>query len=282
MKTYNQLLHEHKLRFYEAGIMPDVIKAYLFELCQERNIDLFTNLDNEADMQLIAIFEEGIERLLNNEPMNHVLGYSWFYGYKFITNQDVLIPRYETEELVGNILSKIDSYFSDRDRIELADVGTGSGAIAIALKKEDDRLKVTATDISIEALEVARENARRNEADIEFMQGNMLDPLIEHECRLDILVSNPPYIPQDEVLERSVIDFEPHVALFGGNDGLFFYEEIFKGARKVLKDDGLLAFEIGYDQKTVLMAKAAAYFPAADIQVLKDINGKDRMLFIKL
>lgn len=282
MKTYNQLLHEPKKRFYEAGIMPEVIKAYLFELCQERDIDLFINLDNEADAQVAAVFEKGIERLLNGEPMNHVLGYSWFYGYKFITNHDVLIPRYETEELVGNILAMIDTYFAGRKKIDLVDVGTGSGAIAITLKKEDERLNVTATDISDKALQVAKQNARENTAEVEFIQGNMLDPLIDQSRRFDILVSNPPYIPQNEILERSVIDFEPHVALFGGSDGLFFYEEIFKGAKKILNDDGLMAFEIGYDQKESLMTKAAVYFPKADIQVLKDINGKDRMLFIKL
>ena len=110
----------------------------------------------------------------------------------------------------------------------------------------------------------------------------MLDPYIENNIKVDILVSNPPYIKANEILESSVIDYEPHVALFGGDDGLKFYREIFKKAKDVVKDNGMLFFEIGYDQKDNLTSLAREYFTKAYIEVFKDINGKDRMLFIKL
>lgn len=278
MKTYNDLLNEYKKVFNEK----ETLRAFLFELCNEYNINLYLEKDNVADERVEKRFIEGVHRLANNEPMNYILGYSYFYGYKLKVNKDVLIPRYETEELVGNILSYVDEYYKNDTHIVLADIGTGSGAIAIALKKEEDKLDVYASDISKEAIEVAKTNAKENNADIKFLIGSMLDPIIENNIKLDILVSNPPYIKEDEVLEKSVKDYEPNIALFGGDDGLKFYRIIFENASKVMKDKGFLFFEIGYDQKEHLSSLARQYFKDADISVLKDINKKDRMLVIKL
>ncbi len=278
MKTSNDLLNEYKKVFNEK----ETLRAFLFELCNEYNINLYLEKDNLADERVEKRFIEGVHRLANNEPMNYILGYSYFYGYKLKVNKDVLIPRYETEELVGNILSYVDEYYKNDTHIVLADIGTGSGAIAIALKKEEDKLDVYASDISKEAIEVAKTNAKENNADIKFLIGSMLDPIIENNIKLDILVSNPPYIKEDEVLEKSVKDYEPNIALFGGDDGLKFYRIIFENASKVMKDKGFLFFEIGYDQKEHLSSLARQYFKDADINVLKDINKKDRMLVIKL
>lgn len=278
MKTYNDLLNEGKLVFNDK----ETLRAFLFELCNELDIDLYLHKDEEADERIIKRFNEGIIRLSNNEPLNYVLGYSYFYGYKMIVNKDVLIPRFETEELVGNVLAYIDEIFKDKDSICLADIGTGSGAIAIALKKEEDKLEVYGSDISKEALEVAKKNATNNAADIAFLLGSLLEPIIENNIKLDVLVSNPPYIKQDEVLEKSVKDYEPSIALFGGEDGLKYYRLIFKDAHKVMNEKGLLCFEIGYDQKESLTGLAKEYFKEAIIEVLKDINKKDRFLIIQL
>ena len=277
MSTYNDLLNEYKKVFNDK----ETLRAFLFELCNEYDINLYMEKDNEADKRVIERFVDGVNKLKENEPLNYVLGYSYFYGYKMIVNQNVLIPRFETEELIGLVLSKYDEYYK-RQKVALADVGTGSGAIAIALKKEEANFNVYASDISFDALEVARKNATNNDADITFMQGSMLDPLVENNIKLDILVSNPPYIKQDEILEASVKDYEPHVALFGGDDGLKFYRMIFEKAHLIMKDKGLMFFEMGYDQKENLTKLAEEYFTNADIRVYKDINKKDRMLFIKL
>lgn len=281
MSTNNQLIHKYSNELNKKGLSLEVSKAFIFELCNEFGINLYLDLDQEADPRLEARFEEGMKRILNDEPMNYVLGYSYFYGYKFTVNKDVLIPRPETEELVCLILQKYDEYFKGK-KIDLCDVGTGSGAIALSLKKEENNLNVYASDISAEALKVAEKNAKDLDADVTFMCGSMLDPYIEKGIKVDILVSNPPYIKANENLESSVVDYEPHVALFGGEDGLKFYREIFENAKNVLKENAMLFFEIGYDQKENLSNLAAQYFNNAHIEVFKDINGKDRMLFIKL
>lgn len=281
MSTYNQLIHQYRKIFYEKALTPETVKAFIFELCNQEGINLYTDIDNEVSQDFLNKFNTGIERLLKDEPLNYVLGYSYFYGYKFIVNKDVLIPRPETEELVGLILSKYDEYFNNKS-INVCDIGTGSGAIAIALKKEENKLNIYASDISDDALAVAKQNSINNECDITFLSGSMLEPYIENNIKVDILISNPPYIKQDEVLETSVIDYEPHVALFGGNDGLKFYREIFENAHKILNKNALAFFEIGYDQKENLSKLIESYFPDAKYEFYKDINNKDRMLMIKL
>lgn len=278
MITYNDLLNKYRKAFEGDN---NTLKAFLFELCNEFNIDLYMEKDKEADSRVIDKFEAGVTKLLEGEPLNYVLGYSYFYGYKLLVGKDVLIPRYETEELVGKILAYYDEYFGG-EKVDVADIGTGSGAIAIALKKEENNFNVCASDISEDALKVAKDNAKINEADVTFLCGSMLEPLIEKGIKLDILVSNPPYIKADEVLEHSVKDYEPHVALFGGEDGLKFYREIFENAHKVLKEKSMMFFEMGYDQKENLTNLARSHFKDAQIEVFKDINGKDRMLMVKL
>lgn len=279
MSSYNKLIHSYSKQLNDKGLSLETSKAFIFELCNEYGINLYLEMDNEALPELEKRFNDGMTRILNDEPMNYVLGYSYFYGYKFNVNKDVLIPRPETEELVCLILQKYDEKFKGK-KINLCDVGTGSGAIAISLKKEEDNLNVYASDISSEALLVAKQNAVDNDADITFMCGSMLEPFIENNIKVDILVSNPPYIKQDEVLESSVVDYEPHVALFGGEDGLKFYRQIFENANKVLNERGMMFFEIGYDQKQNLTQLAESYFKGANIEVFKDINNKDRMLMI--
>lgn len=281
MATYNELIHKYKNELNNKGLSLELGKAFIFELCNEYKVNLYMEMDNNALDIIETRFNDGMKRMLNDEPMNYVLGYSYFYGYKFTVNEDVLIPRPETEELVCLILQKYDEFFKGQT-IDICDVGTGSGAIAISLKKEENNLNVYASDISEKALEVAKKNAEDNEAQVKFLCGSMLEPYIENNIKVDILVSNPPYIKANEDLQASVVDYEPHVALFGGEDGLKFYREIFENAHKILKDNSMLFFEMGYDQKENLTNLASQYFINAHIEVLKDINGKDRMLFIKL
>ena len=125
-------------------------------------------------------------------------------------------------------------------------------------------------------------NAKNNDTNINFLCGSMLEPYIENNIKVDILVSNPPYIKTVETIEASVYDYEPHVALFGGSDGLKFYKDIFESALKIVNENGMLFFEMGYDLGNALKDLASQYFPKANIEVLKDMNNKDRMLMIKL
>lgn len=280
MSTYRECLKKAQKQMNEAGLSEQSAMLLMLELANKEAHDLYMDYENEMDPKLAQEYEEAFQRLVTGEPLQHILGYEWFYGYKFKVNEDVLIPRPETEELVANILAGYDEYFADQETVNLCDIGTGSGAIAITLKKEEPKLNVIASDISKAAIDVANENATNNEATVSFCVGDMLEPLIERNIKVDILVSNPPYIPVEEELEHSVKDFEPHVALFGGDDGLKFYRIIFERSKHILKERSMLAFEMGYNQKEALTAEARKYFPDAEIEVLKDMNGKNRMLFI--
>ena len=279
MVSYRQVLREAKERLYAAGQGEQAAQLLMLELANLEAHNLYMEYDEEVPQDLLEAFEAGIRRMEQGEPLGHVLGFEWFYGYRFKVNPDVLIPRPETEELVANILAAYDECFDGQD-VDVIDVGTGSGAIAIALRKEEAHLQVTASDISEQAVAVARKNAADNAADVTFLTGDMLEPFIEAGIRCDILVSNPPYIPVHEQMEHSVVDFEPHVALFGGEDGLKFYREIFANAHRVIKEKAILAFEMGYDQGERLRALAKEHFPDARVEIIKDLSGKNRMLFV--
>ncbi len=196
-------------------------------------------------------------------------------------NKDVLIPRFETEELVGYILSYYDEMFETK-KIKVVDIGTGSGNIAIALAKEEPNMEVSASDISPEAIEIAKENAKNNDAKVNFVVGDMLEPFIKSGEKFDILVSNPPYIPDTEFVEDIVKDNEPHLALFGGSDGMKFYDMILKDADKILNYPALIAFEHSYNKKEQMINLAKKYFSDSQVEVIKDMQGKDRMTFIKI
>ncbi len=280
MPSYHDVLNKAKKRVQNSEVTEEAVQILLLELCNMNSANLYLQYQQPMPDNLIEDFEAGVERLLNNEPLQYILGYQQFYGYKIKVDPSVLIPRYETEELVANVLADSDYYFPNNESIDIADVGTGSGAIALALKLEEPKFKMSATDISEEALKLAEENARDYGVEINFYQGDMLQPLIDRGIKLDILVSNPPYIPKHQEVQKSVDEYEPHVALFGGEDGLFFYHKIFENAYKVLKEKSFMAFEIGYDEKDNLVELVKHYFPNDQYNVLKDINGKDRMLFV--
>ncbi|MGD6850100.1 peptide chain release factor N(5)-glutamine methyltransferase [Rossellomorea aquimaris] len=229
-------------------------------------------------------FQEGIRRHVGGVPIQHIIGVEEFYGREFVVNEHVLIPRPETEELIYYGLQKMKGLFSDSDTsLQAADVGTGSGAIAITLKLEADRfpLDMMAVDISREALAVARENRERLGAEIRFFEGDLLQPLIEEGVKLDILLSNPPYIPltDRETLSDVVIEHEPELALFGGEDGYDLYKRFMDELPLVMKEKCLIGFEVGVGQGETVADLLRDTFPDAEVEVVHDINGKDRMVF---
>lgn len=280
MATVKELIKLAESRLDDASKDVNVAKVLFYHLADKQPHELYLMYDEEVSSELEAKFLAGMEEYYQGKPIQYIKGVENFFGRDFKVNEDVLIPRYETEELVENILYRIDDYFAEYQSITLCDVGTGSGAIATSLALEEPRLKVFATDISLKAVTVAKDNAKNLGANIEFMVGDMLEPLLENEIKVDIFVSNPPYIPQEQEIEAMVIDNEPHVALFGGNDGLYFYRKIFQGVEPLLQERALLAFEMGFDQRELMEAALQEYFPNDPHEIIKDINGKDRMLFI--
>lgn len=280
MATVKQLINEAESKLDAEYKDVNVAKVLFYHLANKEPYELYLMYDEEVDPELEAKFLAGMEEYYQGRPIQYIKGVETFFGRDFKVNEDVLIPRYETEELVENILYHIDDYFSDYQTIDLCDVGTGSGAIAISLALEEPRTNVYASDISSKAIEVAKENAANLGANVNFMVGDLLEPLLEKEIKVDIFVSNPPYIPNNQEIEAMVKDNEPHVALFGGNDGLYFYRRIFKEVKPLLKDRALLAFEMGFDQRELMEEALQTYFPDDRHEIIKDINGKDRMLFI--
>ncbi len=216
--------------------------------------------------------EEAKKKLAAGLPVQYIVGNVDFYGIILKVNEDVLIPRFETEELV----SKVIQYAVNFKNPSIVDIGTGSGAIAITLKKKLTS-SVTATDISKKALNVAKENALENNASINFKEGNLLEPLTE---KYDIVVSNPPYIAYDEEIMDVVKNNEPHLALYAPNNGIYYYEEILKNIKKYLNDKYLIAFEIGESQGKKIQELSKKYLDNEAI-IEKDLSGRDRFAFIK-
>ncbi len=222
-----------------------------------------------------SLHKEAIEKLKKGIPVQYIVGNVNFYGYTFKVNENVLIPRFETELLIEKTINYIKKYLNEN--IKIVDIGTGSGAIAITLKKELENSLVTATDISSKALEVAIENARDNNVNINFIEGDLLSPLKE---KYDVIISNPPYIAYDEEIEEIVKNNEPHLALYAEDEGMYNYKEIIKNAKKYLNDKFIIAFEIGYMQGGKLKEYAKKYFSEAEIKIEKDYSDKDRFMFI--
>ena len=218
--------------------------------------------------------EDAIKRLDSGEPVQYIVGNVDFYNYNFIVNNNVLIPRFETEELVDYTIKYLKENFDKT--IDILDIGTGSGAIAVSLKKELDA-NVTATDISKDALEVAKENANGNGAKIEFIETNLYDGI---DKKFDCVISNPPYISHDEEIMEVVKNNEPNIALYADNNGLYYYEQILKNINKILKDKYLVAFEIGETQFKDINKYISEYLPNSNVELKKDLQGRDRMIFI--
>ncbi len=275
--TLKQIIKEHEELLTANQKDVNAAKIIAMHIIESDSFNFMYD-DIELDESQISTFKKMVSEVIDGRPVQYVIGEESFYGYSFKVNEDVLIPRFETEELVSNILTRIDESFADYQEIDLVDIGTGSGAIALTLKKEDNRLNVIATDISNEAVEVAKENAQRLGVEVEFRVGDMHKPVLGN--KFDILVSNPPYIPLDDDVQDLVKDNEPHVALFGGNEGLDYYDIILKNCHQIIKEEALIAFEIGWNQASKIEELANKYIDNPYIEVVQDIYGKDRMMFI--
>ena len=231
------------------------------------------DMDNEfePDKDLEAKYLSRIEKRKMHIPLQYIINKQNFYGLDFYVDESVLIPRYDTENIVDRIVKDC----KENKCLSVLDLCTGSGCIAVSLKKSGFE-RVYAADVSDKALAVAKHNAKLNNADIIFLQSDLYENFPK-EIRFDIIVSNPPYISTDKIaeLETQVKDFEPKLALDGGKDGLDFYKKILKLSKDFINKSGRLYLEIGYDQakEVVDLAKKEEYY---NIQIIKDLSGRDR------
>lgn len=226
------------------------------------------------------LFIHDVEEHVKGIPLQYLIGSESFYGRSFLVNKEVLIPRPETEELILGILGT-GGKSKDHSELTIADIGTGSGAIAVTLALEIPDSKVYAVDIAETSLQVAEQNAKVNQAEVTFYHGDLCRPLIERNIKVDILVSNPPYIPDAEVDQLSTVvkDYEPRRALAGGQDGLDFYRRFMEELPLILNNEALVAFEIGTGQGAAIKRMLEETFPNAKVHIKNDINGRERMVF---
>ena len=255
------------------------LARFLLMYILDESPHLFSNnlseqMSKEIEDKYFSLIEKHIKE---DVPLSHLVGFEYFYDRKYKVTKDVLSPRMETEELIYKVIEYVKA--SNKNKFKILDLCTGSGIIAITLKKELSQfsIDVVASDISEEAIEVAKENAQSHDAIIKFIQSDIFNNIAD---KFDIIVSNPPYIDRkDEVtMQDNVLKYDPHLALFAEEEGMYFYRKIIEQANDYLNENGVIFFEIGYDQKDKIIKLADLNGYSAE--VYKDINGRDRMAFL--
>lgn len=257
------------------------VRLLLQHITGYSHAELLANMQTELTEEASEQFWQNVDELLTGKPVQYVIGYESFYGRRFKVDKDVLIPRPETEELIYEAMNRMKPLFG-RGALKVADIGTGSGAIAITMKLECPEALVTATDISPGALTIAKENAEVLGASIRFETGDLAQPLMDGKW--DIILSNPPYIGRDEAVDmtETVLSYEPHLALFAEEDGLFCYRKLAEQLPSMMNRPGLIGLEIGYLQGEAVARLFEEALPNATVEIVQDINGKDRMIFCEI
>ena len=255
------------------------LARFLLMYMLDESPQLFSNsfseqMSKENENKYFSLIEKHIKE---DVPLSHLVGFEYFYDRKYKVTKDVLSPRMETEELIYKVIEYVKA--SSKNNFKILDLCTGSGIIAITLKKELSQfsIDVVDSDISEEAIKVAKENAQSHDATIKFIQSDIFNNIAD---KFDIIVSNPPYIDRkDEVtMQDNVLKYDPHLALFAEEEGMYFYRKIIEQANDYLNENGVIFFEIGYDQKDKIIKLADLNGYSAE--VYKDINGRDRMAFL--
>lgn len=253
----------------------DLKYKILSNILNKNIVDLKTNKDIKINIIDYLKYKIKYNKAKKGYPIQYLFKKAYFYDTEYYVNKNVLIPRPETEILVNDTIKIINEKVKNPKIIE---IGTGSGIIAITLKKYINNSIITATDISKKALKVAKRNAKNKKQDIEFIKTNLFEGIKE---RYDVLISNPPYIDySDTNIDKNVKKYEPHLALFAPNEGTYFYEQILKNSKNILNKKNIILFEIGYNQKELLTKIVNKYYPNSKIIVKKDYNNYDRIMII--
>jgi release factor glutamine methyltransferase len=257
-------------RIPDASLEGEILVRYITGLDRAA---LFANLDKELDSREFLQYSILLKHRLNGEPSAYITGHKEFYGKDFYVDPRVLIPRPETELLVEKTIEMVRRYRYS----SIADIGTGSGCIAVTLAKELPRTKIIATDLSPYAVEIAAQNIKSHglTGKIKLLQGNLLEPLPKS---VDIIVANLPYVKKAD----AALPYEPKIALNGGEDGLDIIREIIKQAPGKLKKRGALLLEIGLGQSDEVKNLLTKAFPGSIVEVHKDLAGIDRIVVVRL
>ena len=266
---------EDCLVFGKSHCHSDMAKILLGELLQMNPLELLNHLEEQVPEEISKKYKEEILALESGKPLQYVMGHVNFYGNQFEVDERVLIPRFETEELVENTIKISKELFTEP--VDILDLGTGSGVIGLTLEQKLPTKSVDLVDISKDALEVARKNGGKLQSKANYIESDFFEKV---EKLYDIIISNPPYIKDDEEIEEIVKKNEPPLALYAGKDGLDCYKKILREARFYMKEKSILAFEIGCTQKEDIIKLANKYLEDIEITCKKDLSGRDRMIFI--
>ena len=266
---------ENLLFFAKGHMHSDHAKILVAELLNCNPLELLNHLQEEVPEEKVNLLKEEIKALEENKPLQYVLGHVNFYGNEFYIDKRVLIPRFETEELVENTVKYIKEFFTEP--VDIIDLGCGSGVIGLTLEKKVSTKSVDLIDISKEALEVAKINCVKLNSKANLIESDMFTSVNK---KYDIIISNPPYIKTEEEIESIVKENEPSIALYAGKDGLDCYKKILETVTPHMKEKCLIAFEIGMTQAEDIKKLVNYYLPNATMLVKKDLSEKDRMVFI--
>lgn len=270
---------QHAKRRIVASTSP-MLDAHLL-LCAVLGVErsyLLAHPEQVLTPEQWARFDALVARRQAGEPMAYIIGKRAFYDRDFIVTPDVLVPRPETEHLLEEALN----YAAEGMELVAVDVGTGSGALAVCFAVHRPAARVIATDISAAALAIARQNADQYGVDIEFMEGDLLEPLIARGLKVGLVMANLPYIHPDILPELDVSLYEPRVALDGGGDGLDLVRRLLTQTPAVVETGGLVLLEIGADQGAAALAAVRERLPAAATRIIKDYAGHDRVVRVQL
>lgn len=266
---------EDLLFFAKEHIHSDHAKILVAEALGCNPLELLNHLEETIPEEKVDLLKKEIDAIKNNKPLQYVLGNVNFYGNKFYIDERVLIPRFETEELVENTVTYINKFFTEP--VDIIDLGCGSGVIGLTLEKKVSTKSVDLVDISNKALEVTKINCKNLNSNANIIQSDMFDAINK---KYDVIISNPPYIKIKEEIEDIVKNNEPHIALYAGDDGLDCYKKILKNIKNHMKEKCLIAFEIGYTQANDIKNLISKYLPDSKIEIKQDMSEKDRMVFI--
>ena len=266
---------EELLIFGKSHCHSDHAKILLAEIIKKNPLELLNHLEEKVSLEIVELYKKEILALEKGQPLQYVLGYVNFYGINFYIDKRVLIPRFETEELVENTIKYINKYFYEP--IDIIDLGCGSGVIGLTLEKKVSTKTVDLIDISKDALEVANKNCEKLNSKAQIIESDFFAKI---DKKYDVIISNPPYIMENEEIDGIVRKNEPPLALYAGKDGLDCYKKILKEVIPHMKNRCLIAFEIGYKQGHAIKELIKKYLPKARIEIKKDLSEKERMIFI--
>lgn len=276
--TYFELLKEIQEKAINNKKEKEAIEFLLLERLKITKAEFLLKHNEKVDKKFLKNFiKEADQYIYENKPIQHLLGYSYFYNRKFKVNKNTLIPRPESEQLIFHILKFYKEQFTE-DNIDVLDLATGSGCIGITLKKEIKSANVTISDISKKALKVAKENVKDHNVEIEVIESNWFENIND---KFDIIVSNPPYIALNEEIDE-IVKKDPYLALFAGESGLEFYDIILKNIKPHLKKNSLIAFEHGYKHHKGLKKLIHEHLDDVEVIQLNDFNDHERFTFIKI